>query len=55
MRRQLDDLQLDAELRHFLQARADDTARVRDAEAMSRAIAAGTARGAGRPGPHGSC
>ncbi len=49
MTRQLDDMQLDAELRRFLQARADDVSRVRDAEAMSRAIATGTtARASGR-------
>ena len=42
MSRPLDDLQLDAELRRFLQARADDTARIRDAGAMSQAIAAGS-------------
>ena len=46
MSRQLDDLQLDAELRQFLQLRASDVARVREAEAMSLAIAAGTTAGA---------
>ncbi|HEY8199216.1 MAG TPA: hypothetical protein VIF44_05555, partial [Candidatus Limnocylindrales bacterium] len=46
MTRPIDDLQLDAELRGFLQLRAGDVARVRDAEAMSLAIAAATSAGA---------